>query len=248
VNEAVQKKKRDLESSDSENDTDLLAALLRVKDETTGETIPPRLIVDESLTFLFAGHDTTSALLSWCCSLLANAPEVVHKMREEIKQVIGDKEKISFDDVRQLRFCENVLKETLRMRSPVPFLAREVPNDTQLGETLLKKGTYVYIGIMSSNFDNRFWKDPMEFRPDRFDSQNHSEPATGPYSFVPFSAGPRSCIGQKFAMIEGVMAIVHIIREFDIVTEQTDDDIIWGFEGTMKPTNFTCSFVQRTDA
>merc|ERR1712125_240409 len=105
VKRAIDLKREELKNG--EQDSDLLASLIQVKDETTGEGI------HESLTFLFAGHDTTSSLLSWCMSLLAHHPEVVSKIREEISTVLGDRQ-AKYEDLKNLPYCDNILKETLR--------------------------------------------------------------------------------------------------------------------------------------
>jgi len=239
VKRAIDLKREELKNG--EQDSDLLASLIQVKDETTGEGIPESLIIDESLTFLFAGHDTTSSLLSWCMSLLAHHPEVVSKIREEISTVLGDRQ-AKYEDLKNLPYCDNVLKETLRMRPPVPLLDRAVGEDCEVNGQTYKKGTYVYPVFIAAHFDNRYWKKPFEFRPERFSKDNKDEPKPSPFALVPFSAGSRNCIGKKFAIIEATLALVAIIRRFDVHSKLSDDELIWQFEGTVKPINFKCSF------
>jgi len=188
VKRAIDLKREELKNG--EQDSDLLASLIQVKDETTGEGIPESLIIDESLTFLFAGHDTTSSLLSWCMSLLAHHPEVVSKIREEISTVLGDRQ-AKYEDLKNLPYCDNVLKETLRMRPPVPLLDRAVGEDCEVNGQTYKKGTYVYPVFIAAHFDNRYWKKPFEFRPERFSKDNKDEPKPSPFALVPFSAGSR---------------------------------------------------------
>jgi len=245
VDRAILMKREEMKvNPEAEEDTDLLASLLKVKDENTGEGIPDNLIRDEALTFLFAGHDTTSSLLSWCMDALARNPEIVRKLREEIESVLGNRKVVEFDDVKNFKYCEMVLKETLRMRPPVPILDRAVKEDIMLGDNLYRGGTYIYPLLIAAHFDNRYWKKPFEFRPERFDPANKgvSDPVPHPFAFLPFSGGSRNCIGKRFSMIEAIIAVVTIIRQFDVTTKQSQDDIIWHFEGTVKPTNFLCSF------
>ena len=139
---------------------------------------------------------------------LARHPEVVEKIRAEIHTVMGDRTTVQFDDVKQFQYCEMVLKETLRMRPPVPFLDRGVAADTKLGKHVYKANVssnsiqigcrflqlvkhYVYPFIIAAHFDNRYWKKPFEFRPERFDHSKGDDPAPHPFAFAPFSAGSR---------------------------------------------------------
>mmetsp|Transcript_109293 Transcript_109293/g.163466 ORF Transcript_109293/g.163466 Transcript_109293/m.163466 type:complete len:508 (-) Transcript_109293:18-1541(-) len=246
VDLAIERKKIDLAEEDCSEDSDLLASLLAVKDEITGEPIRQDLIRDEALTFLFAGHDTTSSLLSWVMTFLVRYPDVVDKLREEISQVLGNRTRVEFEDIKKFKYCETVLKETLRMRPPVPLLSRQATTDYQIGGTLIKKGTYCYMLFLASHYDKRHWKEPFEFRPDRFAKENReSEPSANAFSFTPFSAGSRNCVGKKFALTEAILALVHVIRDFDVVTDVQEEDIHWDIEGTLKPVNFYCSFIPR---
>jgi len=174
-------------------------------------------------------------------SLLAHHPEVVSKIREEISTVLGDRQ-AKYEDLKNLPYCDNVLKETLRMRPPVPLLDRAVGEDCEVNGQTYKKGTYVYPVFIAAHFDNRYWKKPFEFRPERFSKDNKDEPKPSPFALVPFSAGSRNCIGKKFAIIEATLALVAIIRRFDVHSKLSDDELIWQFEGTVKPINFKCSF------
>merc|ERR1712000_113202 len=194
VKRAIDLKREELKNG--EQDSDLLASLIQVKDETTGE---------------------------------------------EISTVLGDRQ-AKYEDLKNLPYCDNVLKETLRMRPPVPLLDRAVGEDCEVNGQTYKKGTYVYPVFIAAHFDNRYWKKPFEFRPERFRKDNKDEPKPSPFALVPFSAGSRNCIGKKFAIIEATLALVAIIRRFDVHSKLSDDELIWQFEGTVKPINFKCSF------
>merc|ERR1712232_465049 len=146
VKRAIDLKREELKNG--EQDSDLLASLIQVKDETTGEGIPESLIIDESLTFLFAGHDTTSSLLSWCMSLLAHHPEVVSKIREEISTVLGDRQ-AKYEDLKNLPYCDNVLKETLRMRPPVPLFIEQLVKIVKLMvKHIRKEPMYIQFSLL----------------------------------------------------------------------------------------------------
>eukprot|EP01096_Ripella_sp_DP13-Kostka_P010447 TRINITY_DN40_c1_g1_i10.p1 TRINITY_DN40_c1_g1~~TRINITY_DN40_c1_g1_i10.p1 ORF type:complete len:554 (+),score=226.36 TRINITY_DN40_c1_g1_i10:69-1664(+) len=260
VRSAIQHKKRLLleqgDDSDSTEggDTDLITSLLKVVDPETGEKMPEDLIVDESITFLFAGHDTTSNALSWCLYFLTKHPEVVEKLRSELYSVFpdfgrvieGEEEVIpTFDDLKQLQFFKYTLMEVMRIRPPVPFVDREAVEDCELQGVKIPAGSVVSLSFLGAHHDPRYWKDPFEFRPERFDPSNKDqEPARHAFSYLPFSAGSRNCVGQKFAMLDATLILMHIVHNFD-VTSDPNEKVFMHYEGTMTPHGFHVQFHPR---
>jgi cytochrome P450 len=250
-----------------EGPADLLEALLLARDEE-GNPMPDQLIQDECLTFLFAGHDTSSNLLSWTMYFLSRHPEVVTKLREEIDRVWaerqiktqasqdGDEDEefegqqrgFTHADVPHLHYCKNVLQETLRMRPPVPILDRLVGEDCELGGVRLEKGTYCMISFIGAHHDPHYWPNPLQFRPERFGKESEGGDHGSrkhPYAFCPFSAGSRNCVGQKFALLESTLALAELIRNFDVVADP-NEHVEMMFVGTMSPINLHVSFVPRS--
>jgi len=126
----------------------------------------------------------------------------------------------------------------LRLRAPIPLLNRITAQDTTLGGYFLPKGTVLGMHYNGSLIDPKIWKNPLEFNPDRFE-----EEAQYNYPFVPFSVGPRNCIGQKFAQNEAILFCAIIAQNFDV--KLCNDRVDAVFEGTMTPKGLKCQFIER---
>lgn len=175
-------------------------------------------IREEVDTFMFEGHDTTTVCLkkmsvncinfhnffkvgiSWALLMIALHPEVQEKLFEEIQDVLGDdKSKIAtMQELNQMNFLERVIKESLRLYPSVAVVSRQLREDLQLGPYLIPRDCMVTVQIFMLHRDERFFPDPEKFDPDRFLPENLEN--RHPYCFVPFSAGMRNCIGQKYAV------------------------------------------------
>ncbi|KAK5646201.1 hypothetical protein RI129_004665 [Pyrocoelia pectoralis] len=190
----------------------MLDLLLTLKN--SGVQISDEGIREEVDTFMFEGHDTTSAGISFALILIANHPNVQEKLAEEIKSVMnGSDRSFLFSDIQQMHYLELVVKECLRLYPSVPSIGRKTDYDivTSTGY-LIPKDTIVGVHIYSLHHNPIFYPNPEKFDPDRFLPENTK--GRHPFSYIPFSAGPRNCIGQKFAMVEMKTAIATIIRNF----------------------------------
>lgn len=221
---------------------DLLGALLSAQDED-GNGIDEELIVWECTTMLFAGHDTTSNLIAWACYYLQHEPEIQQKLYDEVKQVCGDRI-ASHGDVHELRYTKQVLQETLRLRPPVPWLQRETPEDTTLGGVNIPKGTQLWAGIIIAHHNPQYWSEPVKkFDPDRFAPE--ATKARHSHAFLPFSAGSRNCVGQKFALLEAQVLLSTLIQHFHVKPSPTSPKTVMAFEGTMTPRGLEVLFEPR---
>nr|ABC84370.2 cytochrome P450 [Spodoptera litura] len=170
-------------------------------------------IREEVNTFMFEGHDTTAMALVFGLMLLADHPEVQERIYEECQTILGDSDTSpTMSDLAEMKYLEAVIKEILRLYPSVPFIAREVTEDFMLGDVLVKKGTEVSIHIYDLHRLPELYPDPEAFKPERFLNQQ----PTHPYAFVPFSAGPRNCIGQRFAMLEMKCMLSGVCRKFKL--------------------------------
>lgn len=253
VREAIAKKREELAAAEATGDTvtakDLLTSLLLARDGE-GNGMDENLIVDECLTFLFAGQDTTSNVLSWVMYMLAQRPEEQQKLQEEVDRVLGGRTP-TFEDLKELKYCKCVEMETIRMHGPNPVLQRYCPVQRTVtlsdGSSVTIPGnTALWLMFRKTMSDPRFWgPDSEEFRPSRFDkSRIHEEPPRHPYSFIAFSAGQRNCIGQKFALNQGVVLLAMLMQNFTVHADP-DQDVKMVFEGTVTPEGFYCSFSPR---
>ncbi|XP_033748156.1 cytochrome P450 4F3-like [Pecten maximus] len=198
---------------------DFLDILLTARDDNdTGLT--DREIRDEVDTFLFGGHDTTAAAISWTMYLCSKHPEEQQKLYDEVQRVVGEKPQVEWSDIQEMSRLSLFLKESLRMYAPACAVARITTKEHIVDGLTLPANTEVNILIDSINHREDIWKDPETFRPDRFEDSDRD-----PYSFVPFSAGPRNCIGQNFAMTELKVAISKIIKRFRILPDLDHETI-----------------------
>ena len=246
VQDSINKKREYLKSHPEEiNDdlpdrSDLVLEMLKVRDED-GKAIPDDLIIDEAMTFLLAGHETTSNTLAWVCYFLTRHPEVLRNLQEEVDSVLSDDNDV-FSLISKLPYCRAVINEALRLRPVAPFLDRYVPEDVVMSNgVVLPKGTYIEVGIMASHLNPKNFEDPLMFKPERFMNENSGRHA---YSFVPFSAGNRNCIGQKFAMQEAVSVLALFVKHFDI-TADVNERVYYALKAVAAPEGLKCSFVPR---
>ncbi|XP_059148816.1 cytochrome P450 4A25-like [Physella acuta] len=194
---------------------DFLDILLTAHDET-GQGLTNAEIRDEVDTFLFEGHDTTASAISWALYSIAEHDEVQQQICEEIDGLMASKTStdILWEDLSQLPYLTMVIKESLRLHSPVPFIQRELTVDTEIDGKMTPAGTMVNIVIYNAHHNPTIWDDSMKFDPNRFLPENSERRSA--YAFVPFSAGPRNCIGQNFAMDEIKIALARILYRFNI--------------------------------
>ncbi|XP_075973854.1 cytochrome P450 4C1-like isoform X2 [Anticarsia gemmatalis] len=181
-------------------------------------------IQEEVDTFMFEGHDTTASGLTFCLMRIANHSKIQEKIRDEITEVFGDsKDSIKMEDMNKLKYTECVIKESLRMYPPVHFISRNINEDTILSNYTVPAGTLCHIPIFDLHYREDIYKNPHEFDPDRFLPENSV--GRHPYGYIPFSAGLRNCIGQKFAMMEMKIAITKILQEFILEPVTRPEDI-----------------------
>ncbi|KAJ9596972.1 hypothetical protein L9F63_012002 [Diploptera punctata] len=172
-------------------------------------------IREEVDTFLFTGHDTTTSLLSFTLFLLGHHQSIQEEAYQEVRSVVGDSERsITYNDLSKLKYVERCLLETLRVYPTVSVLPRSCKAEIKMRDHVLPAGCIVLIFIMKLHKNPEFFPDPITFNPDRFLPENISK--RHPYSFIPFSAGPRNCIGQKYGMIQAKYILATILRNFHI--------------------------------
>ncbi|XP_035274432.1 cytochrome P450 4V2 [Anguilla anguilla] len=215
--------------SDSESDQGtkkrraFLDMLLKTVDED-GNRLTHKDIQEEVDTFMFRGHDTTAASMNWAVHLIGSHPEVQRKVQQELREVFGESDRpVNTDDLKRLRYLECVIKESLRLFPAVPFFARSICEDCHISGFKVPKGANAVIIPYALHRDPRYFPDPEEFRPERFLPENSvGRPA---YAFVPFSAGLRNCIGQRFAIMEEKVVLASILRNFNIEATQKREDL-----------------------
>jgi cytochrome P450 family 4 len=184
-----------------------------------------------------SGHDTTAMALCWSLYLIGLDSEVQEKIHSEIDSVFGDDKSspVSGEDLKRLKYLECCIKEALRLFPSVPALGRAVKEDFQLGPYTIPKGVTILISTFALHRDESIFQNPESYRPERFLTDNISK--TSPYACVPFSAGPRNCIGQRFAMTEEKIILANIFRNFSIKSLDQRDQVQASAELVIRPKN-----------
>lgn len=201
-----------LERRRSNDPGDDLLSILMTAQTAEGETLTEKELRDNMLTFLFAGHETTSLGLTYTVMELAQHDVEVKQLREEYTDVIGDEEP-AFTHVSQLDHTARVIDEALRLYPPVPILFREVTKPAIFDEYRIKSGSIVTLPQFHIHRDERFWDHPESYDPDRWLDERQSKRSD--YAFFPFGGGPRHCIGMRFARLEMQLVLAVLLRRFD---------------------------------
>ncbi|XP_052751008.1 cytochrome P450 4C1-like [Galleria mellonella] len=181
-------------------------------------------IQEEVDTFMFEGHDTTASGISFLFLMLANHPNEQEKVYQEMKSIFGDSTRTATtDDLAQMKYLELCIKETLRLYPPVHFVARVLNEKVTLSNYTIPAGTECLIHIFDLHRREDLYKNALAFEPERFLPENSV--GRHPYAYVPFSAGPRNCIGKKFAMMEMKSAMSAVIRRYRLEAITKPEDV-----------------------
>ncbi|XP_071640966.1 cytochrome P450 4C1-like isoform X2 [Temnothorax longispinosus] len=172
-------------------------------------------IRDNVITLLLAASDTISITMNFIVYILANFPKIQEKVHEELLKIYGTETiksaPIKYDDLQHMHYLDRVIKETMRIFPPVPLIGREVTEDLKLGGVTLPKGTNIVIGIIKIHRNKKYWPNPLMFDPDRFLPEKTKSQS---YCYMPFSDGPRNCIGIKYGMMCMKVILATLVRTF----------------------------------
>jgi cytochrome P450 len=210
---------------------DYLYRIIRARRENVGEAddllgllvttpnLSDKLIRDQLLTMLIAGHDTSTALLAWVWFLLGSYPEIMQQAQAEVNTVLGSEPPTSAH-MSQLCFLEQVVKETLRLYPPIHLGTRMAATDLEFQGYRIPAGARILYSIYLSHRHPQYWPNPDHFDPDRFTPER--EKALPPFLYVPFGGGVRICLGFLFSQIEAKVVLARILQNFtlDLIDEQ----------------------------
>jgi cytochrome P450 len=206
--------KRREEGSDSD---DLLDMLLEARTEDGEEGMEREQIRHEAMTIFIAGHETTAVAMGYTFFLLSGEAEVKNKLREEVRRVRPEGP-IQFEDLNQLIYTKQVVEESLRLYPPAWIIGRRNIEPMQIDDFVIKTQTNILIPVFQLHRDERFWEEPDKFDPDRFRPEVRNQ--IDRFTYIPFGAGPRTCIGNHFALMEMQILLASIIRDFDFAVPE----------------------------
>jgi cytochrome P450 len=194
--------------ADPARDAPLVHALIAATDPATGQPLSDTQICDELLIFLLAGHDTTATTLTYALWALGRHPDLQDRVAAEVA-ALGDRA-LTPEDLPRLEYTAQVLHEGLRLCPPGAAVARMAMQDIEVDGYRVEAGAMVLVGIYAPHRDPALWDDPLVFDPDRFSPENSM--GRNRWQYLPFGGGPRSCIGDHFAMLEATLGLATIIR------------------------------------
>jgi cytochrome P450 len=194
--------------------SDLLQTLMDAR-YADGEGMSDSLILSESMQLLVAGHETSSNALSWLFYLLSTRPDITERVRQEFDEVLGDA-RLTHADVPKCVFSTQVIQEALRLYPPFWMIDREAIADDTVAGLSIPAGSMVIVHVYGLHHSPQHWADPETFDPGRFLKGN--EKLRAPFSFIPFGAGPRGCIGNNYAMLQVLMILSDLLRRYDFET------------------------------
>jgi cytochrome P450 len=190
---------------------DLLTTLLFARDEETGEGMSDQQLQDELITLYIAGHDTTAILLSWAWVLLAQHESAAAKLTAELAQTLNGRPPTAAD-LPQLPYTQMIVKETLRLYPPAWYLFRQAASGLTLAGEPIPDGAIIFLMPYTTQRDGRWFADPDSFQPERWRDDFEKSLPKGAY--FPFGLGPRTCIGNGFALMEAQLLLATIAQQF----------------------------------
>jgi cytochrome P450 len=197
-----------------EDKGDLLSMLLLAQDEETGGAMTDKQVRDECLTLFLAGHETTANALTWTFYLLSQNPEAEARFHAELEEVLGDRE-VTPEDYGKLKYTESVLAESMRLFPPAWGIGRLATEEHEFGGFRVEPKSLILVSPYVMHHDARFWENAEEFIPERWETLSVKE-AGNRFIYFPFSKGIRSCIGEGFAWMEGVLLLAVLGRKWKL--------------------------------
>ena len=186
-----------------------------------------KMLVSNAFLLFIAALDTTSATLTFCVFYLLKYPDIQEKLRQEILEVVGDDENLTFEHIQSMKYMDNVLYETLRKSHPFAhLLERECTQDYKVPgmDYVVRKGEVVNFSFLYERMkeNNSSFSNPDEFDPNNFDHSNNPDH----FSFLGFGQGPRNCVGKRYAMITMKLALVPLLKNYRLVkTENSPEEL-----------------------
>lgn len=192
---------------------DIVDRLLAARDADTGEGMSREQMRDELITLLLAGHETSATALVWTYHLLGQHPDIEARLVEELDRELGGRAAQSAD-LPRLPYLKQVVQESMRLYPPVWGIARRAKEETEFGGYRVPAGAYISISMYALHRHPDYWPNADQFDPERFDVKRNEQRHS--YCYIPFSAGPRACIGASMAMLEIQLVLAQLLQRFRV--------------------------------
>jgi cytochrome P450 len=195
---------------------DLLTLLMQARDKASGEPMTSRCLLDEITTLVVAGHETTASALNWLWYLISQHPEVEAKLHQEVDSK-GTHHIPTISELDNFPYAKQVILETLRLYPPGWMMTRRAINNDQLADYPVIPGDHIFISPYLIHRHPTFWQQPEVFRPERFANLEFNK--LNRFAYIPFSRGPRNCIGEQLALYEMQIHLIFMARQFKLSTQ-----------------------------
>ncbi|XP_078146992.1 cytochrome P450 3A40-like isoform X1 [Centroberyx gerrardi] len=240
---ALQKIKSNREASKQKSRVDFLQLMIdsqKDNDSTEGEQnqglkgLSDHEILSQAMIFLFAGYETSSSSLTFLAYNLATNPHIMKRLQEEIDSTFPNKASVQYQSLMQMEYLDSVINESLRLYPIAPRLERVAKATVDINGLVIPKDMVVMVPTWVLHRDPDLWPEPEEFKPERFSKENKE--TVDPYTYMPFGAGPRNCIGMRFALVLMKLALVEILQSFSFsVSKETEVPFEMDIQGLLMP-------------
>ncbi|XP_074500310.1 cytochrome P450 3A27-like isoform X2 [Sebastes fasciatus] len=206
------------------------------EDKSSYKGLTDNEILSQAMIFIFAGYETSSSTLGFVSYCLATNPHTQKTLQEEIDETFPEKGRPTYEALMQMEYLDMVLNESMRLYPIANRLERISKSSVDINGVTIPKGTVVMVPVYTLHRAPALWPEPEAFKPERFSKENKDN--IDPYAFLPFGAGPRNCIGMRFAVLMMKLVIVEILQDFSFVTcKETDIPMELGNDGFTTPKN-----------
>ncbi|GAV08409.1 hypothetical protein RvY_18101 [Ramazzottius varieornatus] len=240
LRQTIELRRAQMQAGSATNHADMIQLMLEASENKEGGTaedgknghgeVQKKYLTEEemignSFVFLLAGFETTANCLGFTAYLLAKYPEIQQRLYEEIVELFGHTEKVDYEQAQKAAYLEMVIEESLRLFPPVTSFVTRVASETvNVNGQIVPEGTGIEVPVWYLQHDPAVWDQPYEFVPERFSEEN--KPSINPMSYMPFGAGPRNCIGMRFALLEVKIAFIRILKRYRLDTcEMSEPEI-----------------------
>ncbi|KAM9769235.1 cytochrome P450 3A40 [Menidia menidia] len=240
---SLQKIKANRESSKQKSRVDFLQLMIDSQKNNKGVTsnemqqekgLNDHEILSQAMIFLFAGYETSSSSLTFLAYNLATNPEVMRKLQEEVDATFANEAPVEYQKLMEMEYLDSVINESLRLYPIAPRLERVAKATVEINGLVIPKDMVVMVPTWPLHRDPQLWPEPEKFKPERFSKENKE--TIDQYTYMPFGAGPRNCIGMRFALVMMKLAVVDVLQRFSFsVCKETEIPLEMDSQGLLAP-------------